>query len=168
MDTTQTSGTETDATEHRECVGEAAVQIFNAACGIELQPCQDDQDLGEDGAVIGVISVVGEVDWSIFLGLPKATAVALSAQFAGFEIPFDSEDMGDAIGELTNILAGEVKRQLETRSVEATISLPSVLRAESLHVVTQKGTVVTKNCFVCEAGKLWTGVISTKEGGFVA
>jgi len=65
-------------------------------------------------------------------------------------------------------LAGEVKRKLAAKSVAATISLPSVIRAEGLHVLVRRGTSATKNCFTCEAGKLWTGVTTSKEGGFVA
>ena len=63
--------------------------------------------------VLSVISLVGGVDWSIFLGLPKDTAVALAKSFAGFDIPFESDDLGDAIGELSNILAGNVKARLD-------------------------------------------------------
>jgi len=168
MDTTETSGTKALSTEHRECVGEAAVEVFGAACGMPLQRCDDNEDLGGDGAVIGVISIVGGVEWTIYLGLPRESAITLAAKFAGFEIPFDSDDMGDAVGELTNILAGEVKRRLAQRSVVANISLPSVVRAESLHVLVQRGMAVTKTCFSSEAGKLWSGVVSSKEGGFVA
>lgn len=168
MNTRETTGTKASPLEHRECVGEAAVEIFGTACGMQLQRCEDNEDLGSDGAVIGVISLVGDVDWSVFLGLPKVTAVVLAVKFAGFEIPFDSDDMGDAVGELTNILAGEVKRRLEQKSVPAMISLPSVIRAESLHMLVQRGTSVVKTCFACGAGKLWTGVVCSKEGGFVA
>ena len=168
MNTTETTETKASDLEHRECVGEAAVEVFNAACGMQLQRCEDNEGLGSDGAVIGVISLVGDVEWSVFLGLPKAIAVTLAAKFAGFDIPFDSEDMGDVVGELTNILAGEIKRRLGVKSVAATITLPSVIRAESLHVLVQRGTSTTKTRFSCEAGKLWTGVTSSKEGGFVA
>ncbi len=164
----ETTETDTTQRERRECVGEAAVAILGTACGMQLQACEDNEDLCSDGTVIGMISIVGDVDWSIFLGLPKMTAVVLAAKFAGFEIPFDSADMGDAVGELTNILAGETKRRLASKSVSATISLPSVVRAESLEVLGQRSTSVMKTCFTCEGGKLWTGVIFSKEGGLIA
>jgi len=167
MDTTGTNVSDPSVMQHRECVGEAAEEILHTACGLELQPLADGQDLGDDGVMIAVIALVGEVDWSVFLGLPRGTATALAAKFAGFEIPFDSDDMGDAVGELTNILAGEVKRRLAAKGVTAMISLPSVIRAESLRVLVQRGTDVTKACFASEVGALWTGVASSKEGGFV-
>jgi chemotaxis protein CheX len=158
---------DTTLIEHHQCVSDAAADILGAACGLTLQP-SDDEDLSSEGAVIGVISVVGDVDWSIFLGLPKQTALALTAKFAGFAIPYDSEDMGDAVGELTNIFAGDVKRRLTDKGLNANISLPSVIRAESLQVLVQRSTSVTKRCFQSDAGKLWTGVAFSKQGGFVA
>ena len=169
MEGTPDTPTQTSPLEHQECVADAAVDVFAATCDVQLQRCDEPcEGLASDGAVIGMISIVGGVDWSIFLGLPPQTAIALAAKFAGFAIGFDSDDMGDAAGELTNILAGDIKRRLEAKSVDATISLPSVIRAESLQVLVQRGTSVTKTSFACEAGKLWTAVISAKEGGFIA
>ncbi len=161
MDATDSHTPESSATEkHHECVFEATEEIFRAACGLNLERCDDEGDLGNDGAVIGMISIVGDVEWSLFVGLPKSTAVSLAEAFAGFRIPFDSPDMGDAVGEVANILAGDVKRRLENRSVSASISLPNVIRAESLEVMVQRGTSATRACYSCDVGKIWTGVIS--------
>jgi len=101
--------------EYQQCVADAVMDILKATCGVQLQPQQEDEQAGSDGVIIAVISLVGDVEWSIFLGLPRETVPVLVAKFAGFEIPFDSEDMGDAVGELANILAGDVKRRLEAK-----------------------------------------------------
>ena len=128
----------------------------------------EQQDLATDGVVIAVISLVGDVEWSVFLGLPRQTATVVAAKFAGFEIPFDSEDMGDAIGELTNILAGQVKALLDQRKVKVELSLPSVMRAESLHVLVQSKVVTRKTCFNSPLGRFWTGVTVGKEARLIA
>jgi len=163
------TSTQASGLEHFECVTDATVEIMRAACGLELRAQEDTvEQTVTDGVIIGVISIVGDVDWSLFLGLPRQTATALVQQFAGFAVPFDSEDMGDAVGEMTNVLAGEVKRRLADRSVSVTISLPSVIRAEDLHVVVQRNSALTKTWFASDAGALWTGVVFAKEGGFIA
>jgi len=168
MDVVGTSRPGSGVLEHGECVQEAAVEVFRAACKLELRPGKPDEALGAEGTIIGVISIVGDVEWSVFLGLPRATAVALMPRFAGFEIPFDSEDIGDAVGELTNILAGQVKKRLADRNVSAKISLPSVIRARSIEVLVQRGTTATKVCFDSGVGQFWTGVVALQESGFVA
>ncbi len=90
-------------------------------------------------------------------GLSERAAVSLAKRFAGFEIPFESEDMGDAIGELTNMLAGQIKLNLDQKGVSAEISLPSVIRAQDITVLTQQQNSVDKRCFTSELGKFWTG-----------
>src|SRR5581483_4177566 len=50
--------------------------------------------------VAGIISFFGDMPWSLSWVLNEETAPALAQKFAGFEIPFDSPDMGDVTGEL--------------------------------------------------------------------
>ncbi len=151
------------ALEHSECVNTAVIEILGATCSVKLQECENDARLAEDRVIIAVISLMGDIEWSVFLGLPSVTATLLCEKFAGFTIPFDSEDMGDAIGELVNILAGEVKAKLDAKGIKAEISLPSVMRAKSLDVLTQHTSRAISSCFDSKAGKLWTGVVSAKH-----
>ncbi len=164
---TSTDTQQSRVIEHQECLGLAAREIFHATCGVELQQLEDATP-NDGGVIIALISLVGDVDWSIFLGLPRTTASPLTAKFCGFEIPFDSDDMGDAVGELTNILAGEVKARLDRQGVKANISLPSVIRAESIHVLKQSSVDTFKLCFGTPQGNLWAGITTHKNGAFAA
>jgi chemotaxis protein CheX len=156
--------------EHTACVAEAAGQILNATCGVTLEPLPQDESLASGGVIIGIISLVGDVEWSVFFGLPRDTAVAAAQKFAGFDIPFESEDMGDAIGELTNMLAGQIKLNLDQKGVAVDISLPSVIRAENMTVLVQRqsSSSVDKRCFTSELGKLWIGVTAAGHTSMVA
>lgn len=156
MDETNTE--QATSTEHTECVPQAAVEILKVTCGLTLEPTDDPGHLTNDGLIIALISLVGDVEWSIFLGMPPETATAVASAFAGFEIPFESEDMGDAIGELANVVAGQVKTLLDQRSIRADISLPSVIRAEHLEVLSRRASIAHRWCFNTPPGKLWTGV----------
>ncbi len=163
MDSTNT----TDLSEHLDCVPEAAISILAATCGVQATILTEGEADCTDGVIIAVISVVGGVEWSIFIGLPKNAATQLAAGFAGFEISFDSDDMGDAIGELANITAGEVKKLLDARGVHVEISLPSVIRAKDMRVLVQRDLRTKKFCFDSEVGRFWTGVVAGQGGGFV-
>ncbi|MBT3200948.1 MAG: chemotaxis protein CheX [Phycisphaerales bacterium] len=164
----ETAETTTANVQHTECVAQAAAQILSATCGVEIEPLDEDVDLATSNVIIGIISLVGDIEWSVFLGMPSDTAVATSAKFAGFEIPFDSPDMGDAIGELTNMVAGQVKLNLDQKGVNSDISLPSVIRAESMTVLVQRHSSVNKNCFTSELGKFWIGVTMGRSPGMIA
>ncbi len=151
-----------------DAVNEAVKEIMMSACGAVVDECEKlPEDVCEDGVLIAVISVMGDVEWSIYIGFPRDTAVAICLAFAGFEVPFESEDMGDAIGEVTNILAGSVKQILDKRGVTVDISLPSVMRVDGLHVLKQRGAQAAKNCYTASVGQFWTGVVSGRNVGIV-
>ncbi len=153
---------------HHDCVIDAAVETFAATCGLELQlrDHHHADELACNGVIVAIISLMGDVEWSILLGLPRETATSAVAKFAGFELDFDSDDMGDAVGELTNILVGSVKAKLDRRGVKAEISLPSVMRGEHLAILGQRNVLAVLSCFSTPLGKLWTGVLwSIKDAG---
>ena len=164
----ETIGTKDVDTEHTECVDQAAITILGSTCGLKLEMIDDPGNLTDDGLIIAIISLVGDVGWSIFLGFPPKTAVAAASKFAGFDIPFESDDMGDAVGELANMVAGQVKILLDQRSIKVDISLPSVIRAEHLEVLSRHTTVAQKRCFNTTAGKLWIGVTVGDNPGIIA
>jgi chemotaxis protein CheX len=155
-----------EALRYHECVGEAATEILKTTCSLSLSP-QDETAVTKTELVIAIISLVGQVEWSVFIGLPKDTACGVAAKFAGFEIPFESSDMGDAVGELANILAGDVKARLDAKGVKANISLPTVIRAQDIHVLLQRAAATVKTCYGSDLGPLWIGVTAGKGGGFI-
>lgn len=154
---------------HCEAVSRALLELLSTACGISADPSEEHgEEICKDGVIISVISVMGDVEWSIFLGLPKMTATSIAEKFAGFAIPFDSEDMGDAIGEVANILAGCVKNILDKQGVRVEISLPSVFRADGLHILKKRDSQSMRSCFTSVIGPLWTGVIAGNSTGIMA
>jgi CheY-specific phosphatase CheX len=114
---------------------------FSSICGAEpvLLEGTDFPTLGP--AMIGAISFVGDVAWSYSLVFPRETAVLLARQFAGFDIAFDSPDMGDVVGELANVLAGDVVANLEARRIKAQMSLPTITRGSKLEVMVSSGAL---------------------------
>ena len=165
----ETNGTATDPSilKHADCVVEAAGQVFETTCGTSLQPLPG-QDLAGEEVVLAIISLVGDLDWAVFVGLPRQTAIKVAHAFAGFDIPFESEDMGDAIGELTNILAGLVKSHLDAKGLEVAISLPTVVRAQGMEMLFQQKADVETFCYDCELGRFWCGLVSAKSSGTAA
>ena len=100
--------------------------------GADETPCTGDQ-------IIGIISFTGLHSCYLMLCLPRETASALAVKFAGFEIAFDSADMGDVVGELANVAAGKVVANLETMGLKAEMSLPAVIRGASMSLPVPDG-----------------------------
>lgn len=153
---------------YKESIRQAAGDTLKAVCGISIQPQDDGVDIDSPEIIIGIISLVGDAELSVFIGLPRTAAEGLVAKFAGFEVPFESPDMGDAVGELTNMFAGATKAILDARSVKVNISLPTVMRAQNIEVLTQHGGLSAKMGFTSDLGPLWTGVTAGSGSSFVA
>jgi chemotaxis protein CheX len=163
------TGSDTRSLPHSDAVDISVKEIFMSACGALVEPGPEIPEVVcEDGVIIAVISVMGDVDWSIYIGLPREAAEAIAAAFCGFEIPFDCEDMGDAIGEVANILAGNVKQVLDKRGVDSEISLPTVMRVDGLHILKQRDSESSKHYYTCSLGQFWIGVVAGKSPGLVA
>lgn len=108
---------------------------FEKICGC---PINVDESLtgGDDRVrIVGIISFVGDLMWSLALILPHDSAEKMAQKFAGFEIPFDSADMGDVVGELINVLAGVLCGNLEAAGVKSQMSLPTVARGDAFELM---------------------------------
>lgn len=142
--------------EHVRCVVDAVHSAMSWVAGEEPRfngETAVQRSLQCEG-VVGCISLVGDVDWSLVLSLPRETASELAGRFAGFEIPFDSPDMGDAVGEMTNLLAGEVKVQLDGIGIACDISVPQVFRGDIIEVLQLPHVPSKQLNFECSGGTL--------------
>ena len=78
--------------------------------------------------------------------------MAVSEKFAGFEFEFDSEDMNDLVGELSNIMAGDAKNRLLDLGVETTLSLPTVIRGKDVRFNFNEQADVFRNAYHADEG----------------
>jgi CheY-like chemotaxis protein len=142
-----------------EVIARATIEIIEQTCGVCPQIVDGDPGLPNGDVLVGIISLFGDVKWSVKLQLPRPSAECLVQNFAGFDIPFESPDMADAIGELTNVTVGQVKRLLVAKGMDVEISLPTVFRAAQLEVLLQRQTRETLTGYDTPVGRFWTTLI---------
>jgi len=99
------------------------------------------------------------------LGLPRETAKAVTAKFAGFEIDYDGPDMGDVVGELANVVAGDAAGRLEARGIRADLSLPTVARGNDVEMIQQDNTMSRLVHFECTGGNFWVKISAEAQRG---
>ena len=75
--------------------------------------------------VSGIIGMSGDVTGSVVLSFPLEAAERMVSLFCGMELPSDSPDFPDAIGELVNMVSGGAKAQFDGKTVS--ITTPSVV-----------------------------------------
>jgi len=121
---------------HIECL-KKSIELtfsFNSKNKLQFSTKNNDSTLWMNEGIVGIISLVGDLSWSVSLGLPKKSAITFAKQFAGFDINYDSEDMDDVTGELINVLAGDIIAKLDAVGTSVYMSLPIVARGNKMGI----------------------------------
>lgn len=116
-----------------DIVKESVINTFGSICGDNPVYEGDLSETEPLNGIIGNIAVFNpELTFSLMMAIPRETALNLSEVFIGMELPFESEDMGDLIGEIANILAGDVAANIERVGFRGQSSLPTATRGSDL------------------------------------
>lgn len=124
---------------------------------VDRRECRD--------AIIGVISLRGDMTWTIQMGFPRSTAPGMALRFAGFEIDFDSPDMSDALGELTNVFAGDVNAKLDVLDIQTDISLPAAVYGAGIEAPVQATRQSLQMYYSSDAGPFWIKLAPIQSDG---
>jgi CheY-like chemotaxis protein len=154
---------------HGECVALAAQFVFGETFGLALIPETTPSESEGENIVFGMVTVLGDVHWSVVFGFDESAAAGVASRLAGFDIPFDSPDIGDAIGEVTNIVAGHLKGMLVERGLRIECSLPTVIGASRIRFLVQRGrrTTADQVHYRTPVGRLWVAVSVGVTSGLV-
>ncbi|MEM1446292.1 MAG: chemotaxis protein CheX [Planctomycetota bacterium] len=106
--------------------------------------------------VSGIIGMTGDVDGTVVLGFPTATAERAVAVFTGMELAADHEDFADAIGELVNMISGGAKAKFAGK--HANISCPSVVIGAGHSVFGRKDVKCVRIPCECDLGEFYVDV----------
>lgn len=118
-----------------EVLKKSVVDTFASVSGEAPFLVEEKENNTPLNGVIGNIAVFNpEFTFSLMIAIPKETAIRVSEAFLGVEIPFESDDMGDLIAELANILAGDVAANMETIGFRGQSSLPTATRGSDLRL----------------------------------
>lgn len=81
-------------------------------------------------SVSGTISLEGKVKGLLAIHLPRQAALVVAGSFLDLEIEEIDDDVCDAVGELANMLAGNLKAALDPSGSAVQLSMPSFLSGE--------------------------------------
>ena len=116
--------------------------------------------------VSGIIGMSGDVEGTVVLSFPTATAERVVSLFTGEEMSQGHNDFADAVGELVNMVSGGAKAQFAGKDVS--ISCPSVVIGNDHVVFGRKDVVcVTMQCS-SDCGDFNLEVSFRKQGGAMA
>ena len=138
----------------------ATQNVFQEFVGISLTPGKPSIYIPQEDAnkfdVSGIIGLAGEVVGVVVISLPKIPALKVTSKLVGKEVKIFDDFVTDAVGEIVNIIAGNVKKDMEEFKI--VISLPSIVKGNGHTLSWISGVPVIKIPFASEYGDFFVFV----------
>lgn len=112
-----------------EKIIESTMEIFSTMVMMEVSvagpPLQESGTLHD--TITGMIGLAGTHKGVLAIHIPNAVAMAITSSFLGMDVDAINDDVRDAVGELANMLGGNVKTILSQNGRDIELSLPSTI-----------------------------------------
>ena len=113
----------------REKIIESTSEIFSSMIMMEVSVL--DQEIAShrvfSESISGVIGLAGVQKGVLAIHLPYKVAMAITGNFLGMEVTEIGPDVEDAIGELANMLGGNIKTILSEKGRDIELSMPTTI-----------------------------------------
>ncbi len=117
---------------------------------VSFEPVND-QVFSDRGHVAGAVGITGALDAMTYLYADDFLAREITGKLLGLPIEsIDDESMvNDAFGELTNMVAGQLKSYFSDRVKACKMTIPTVVRGRDFRIEGVAGTQRVALCFRC-------------------
>ncbi|MDR1466473.1 MAG: chemotaxis protein CheX [Treponema sp.] len=119
---------------------DVCMDVFKQFIGCEIiakTPYFSEKNSLEGGDVSAVIGFTGEARGAVIVSMQKNIAIKLTDILTGSPHTVMDDDVLDVVGEIVNIIAGNVKQKLEER-MKMIISLPTIVQGAG-HIIKWPG-----------------------------
>ncbi len=93
------------------------------------------QDQEAKGDVTGIIGLTGETNGSISVTFDEPTILKIVSNMFGEEMTELNSEVSDAVGEITNMISGQARRELEEIGKVFQAAIPSVVAGKNHSIV---------------------------------
>lgn len=138
-----------------EKIIESAKEIFSSMMMMEIavNGQQTTKSMALKESISGVIGLAGTHKGVLAIHIPNKVAMAITSAFLGMDVDEMNEDVEDAVGELANMLGGNVKSILSENGRDISLSLPSTITGQDYDFQPTKEAERIIIPFRCDAGE---------------
>ncbi len=132
-------------------VTKATVDIFDTMLSMKMEPLDQPATL-EGHHIVGTVSFAGEVMGNIKIDVTQAFGRLMAAEMLGMEVDEldDQEDVHDVIGEVSNMVGGDLKSRLCDAGFTCELSIPSIASGSDFHMESFDWTRHESFAFRCQ------------------
>ncbi len=132
----------------RDKIIDSVVEIFTTMVMMEISVSDTrvEENCMQENTITGVIGLAGTHKGVLAIHVPYPVAYSITGNFLGIEIDEVNEDVEDAIGEIANMLGGNIKAILSENGRDIDLSLPSTISGAEYGFQTIKAAekIITK------------------------
>lgn len=139
----------------RERIIESAKEIFSSMLMMEIVDVESDENQVAPliDSISGVIGLAGTHKGVLAIHLPHKVAIAVTSSFLGMDVEEMNNDVEDAVGELANMLGGNVKSILSEKGRDINLSLPTTISGSHYDYQSNQDADRYYIKFQCEPGE---------------
>ncbi len=96
------------------------------------------------GDITGIIGLTGTIEGSLAVSFSESCALKIVENMIGEKYSELNEEVADAVGELTNMISGDARSQLQKAGFDFMAAIPTVIRGKDHTVrhIAQDGTTI--------------------------
>lgn len=132
----------------------AVREVFSTMLSLDVicDESVDDQTLPplEVDGVCGGVSFTGKMTGIVYVNLSHDVAVQCAKRVLG-DGELSNSEVNDVVGELTNMVTGNLKSKMADRGFNCTLSIPQVLRGGNMTIDSAAASISLINSFRSEA-----------------
>lgn len=129
----------------------ATQEVFDTMLSMALVEAQTNA-FAETSRIVGSVSLAGSVSGTVNIHVGNTFACLITANMLGMELDeIDSdEEIHDVIGELSNMIGGDLKSRLCDAGFECQLSIPSITSGKDFKIESKGWAVNEIVCFQYE------------------
>lgn len=134
---------------------DTTLEVFASMIFIEIEPetLSNCEAVTIESNLFSVIGLAGDLKGVLAIQCPAVVAMGITGAMLGMEVTELGDDAKDAIGEITNMVAGGLKETLAAAGKKIELSIPTTIVGESIKTSVLSGATRVMISFLSPLGR---------------
>ena len=141
-------------------ISETTEEIFNCMIFIDVaaQPPLESGKQVLECHVSAMIGLTGDLTAMLGIHCPENVGLAIGGAMLGMELEEIDADVKDALGEISNMLAGGIKERISSEHINLELAIPTAVAGKSYTISAPKGSQRVVVPFTVDQGQFFVEI----------